>query len=217
MCGRAVMSSGAEMADAVGAVVVDDEVEALAPSYNVAPTRHVITVAPVHGVRRASVARWGLPRSGRGVTINARDDRLRANPVWRRLCRAGRVVVPLSGFYEWSGPRGQRQAWYFRRADRRPLLLAGLCERSAEPRAVVVTTSASSDVSEIHDRMPAILEPDVVEAWLESVVDAVDLLRPADAGVLVRVAVSSAVNDSRSDGPELIEPVRPRPQQAELF
>ncbi len=211
------MMSGAELIAALEFEEFDEAALQLAASFNVAPTDPVLVVTSHGGRLRATTARWGIPRRDGGLSINARDDKLGSNPTWRRLLRADRVLIPFGGFYEWSGPRGSKQPWLFRRKDRRPMLIAAL--RDPESGAVVVTTGPSGDVREVHDRMPVILELDSARAWLEAtrLDEALATLQPAAEGLLGRIAVSNAVNDAANDGPELAEPVRPRPQQTELF
>ncbi|MEM7152032.1 MAG: SOS response-associated peptidase [Myxococcota bacterium] len=221
MCGRGVRPDGAELVEMLEAELVDEEVAALPARYNLAPTDPVGVLRrdPQRG-RQLSVARWGVPRRRGGIAINARDDRLRSG-LWAPLLRRSRAVVPLLGFYEWEKP--QRQPWYFRRGDGSLLLLAGLVSTDDDGlHTTIVTTDPSSDIGGIHDRMPAVLEPDCVEPWLmgEDLDMLTSLVQPAVAGTLVRHPVSKAVGNVRNDGPQLIEAVeatRPPPTQTSLF
>jgi len=215
MCGRGVRPDGAELAAAIEAEQVDDDLLALPVRYNLAPT-DPLGVLWCHSERnRLSVARWGVPRRGGGVAINARDNHLRGG-TWARLLRACRAVVPLRGFYEWE--RTSRQPWYLRRRDGALLLLAGLLlDEPAGRHAAIVTTDPSKDVEGIHDRMPAILEPSMVAPWLQGGDTAMllGLLRPAVEGTLLRHPVSRAVGNVRNDRPDLVRAVTL--EQAELF
>jgi putative SOS response-associated peptidase YedK len=85
--------------------------------------------------------------------------------------------------------------------------------------ATIITTDAVGPLAEIHDRMPLSIGAADVDRWLDP--DA-----PADIGLLRghgdldRIAireVSTLVNNARNNGPELIAPVEPKPEQAELF
>lgn len=217
MCGRGVRPDGVELAETIAADLVDAEVRALPARYNLAPTEPVVVLRRDDAGRHLLVARWGVPRHGGGIAINARDDRLRG-PMWRTMLSRGRAVVPLRGFYEWQGP--QRQPWYLHRGDGQLLLLAGLVLADAQGQhAAIVTTDPSEDMAGIHDRMPAVLEPDMVEPWLRGGDPAMllALLGPAPTGTLHRRAVSKRVNNVRNDGPELLDPVTPIATQGELF
>jgi putative SOS response-associated peptidase YedK len=105
-------------------------------------------------------------------------------------------VIPADGFYEWSGPKHQRlPIWYH--ASSGILPLAGLFTERIDPttgevvvRFVILTCAANDLVAAVHDRMPAILEPDAIDPWLSGRGDAIealrDRLRPAPEDRLVR-------------------------------
>ena len=70
----------------------------------------------------------------------------------------------------------------------------------------VITTDASSDVAELHDRMPVILEPADWPLWLgEAPGDPASLLHPA--GTLRVWPVDRRVNSPRNNRPELLKPL----------
>jgi putative SOS response-associated peptidase YedK len=75
----------------------------------------------------------------------------------------------------------------------------------------IITTSANELVRDVHDRMPVILPPEDWEEWLgphELAPDHLErLLAPAPSGVLVSYKVADLVSNSRSEGPELAEPL----------
>lgn len=133
-----------------------------------------------------------------------------------------------------DGPGGRaKQPMYIHRRDGDRLAFAGLWElwtpkggpapaadgaapgEGAEPlrTCTVVTGPPNEVVAPIHDRMPVMLPPDAWDVWLDPSVDDADLLRsllvPAPAGLLVADPVSTAVNNVRNKGPELIERVAP--------
>src|SRR5690606_23519937 len=203
MCGRGTQDSGAEVAERIHADLVDGDVYGIAARPNLAPTDPIVVLRRDAGKRRLFVARWGMHRAHGRPTINARDDKL-ATPAWRGLTRQGRVVVPLRGFYELD--KTTRQPGWFTRTDAAPLLLAGLLAPSSEPRVVIVTTAGSEDIADLHDRMPAVLEPGMVDAWLSDEVPAEVLVHPAPAGTL-----------RREPGAERIASAKPASRQGSLF
>jgi hypothetical protein len=75
---------------------------------------------------------------------------------------------------------------------------------------VIVTVDASSEVSFIHDRMPAILSDQDVERWLDdstTVSEAVSLLRPY-ARKLLFYPVCSSVGRVGASSADMIEPLK---------
>jgi len=207
----------------------------LAPSYNVAPTNDVYgVVVGADGVRRVDVFHWGLvPVWAKDVKIgskliNARSESLAEKPAFRTAFRRKRCIVPMDGFYEWKvvpglvGPRGKpaKQPMYVHRLDGEPLAVAGLWELwrdRADPEGpwlhscAVVTTGANATMAPVHDRMPAVLAPSTWSTWLDAGNDDLaslgELLVPAPEHLLTMHPVSSAVNNVRSKGPELVEAV----------
>jgi len=112
--------------------------------------------------------------------------------------------VPASGFYEWTGAPRHRIP-HALRVEGEPLVaFAGLWERwlDVEGRALetftILTTAANERVARLHDRMPAILAPREVEAWIAGTPqEAARLLQPYPADVMSEHSVSRSLNDSR--------------------
>ncbi|CAG0930597.1 hypothetical protein PLCT1_01425 [Planctomycetaceae bacterium] len=113
--------------------------------------------------------RWGFVRkeSRPPLIINARTDSF--GRYWREAATQRRCTVFASGFYEWKdNALGAKEVYAFTRAQQGPLWLAGLYEMHPEHGLCVsvVTTRAAGLMSVYHDRMPAILDAQDVEAWL---------------------------------------------------
>jgi putative SOS response-associated peptidase YedK len=76
-----------------------------------------------------------------------------------------------------------------------------------------ITTTATDDFGRIHDRMPMAVTRDHWTDWLDPRnhdADQVWALRaPPLGGSLEMYAISTAVNNVRNNGPELLEPLRP--------
>jgi putative SOS response-associated peptidase YedK len=175
--------------------------------------------------------RWGLvPHWAKDVRmgnkmINARAETLSTAPAYRSAFAAHRCLIVVDGFYEWQVPDRsepkKKVPYYFHRADGRPTLFAGLYEtwwdksRSPDPdpetllrTCTIITTEAGPDMVEVHNRMPVILDEQVMGTWLAPDSRDVDtlrgLLRPAPGGTLLRHPVSTEVNSPRHDGPQLL-------------
>lgn len=223
MCGRYVSSRPpAELATVLGA---HDETAGAVPSpdFNVAPTKPV-PAALVRGEHRKLVAlRWGLvpswakdPRIGSRL-INARVETVADKPAFRAAFRRRRCLLPADGYYEWQagdGPKAPKQPYFLHPADGSLLVMAGLYEiwQDAEGRPLwtttVLTTEASDELGRIHDRTPLVLPPEAWDAWLDPAADDPrGLLVPALQGSLRALPVSTAVNNVRNNGAELIQPV----------
>jgi putative SOS response-associated peptidase YedK len=226
MCGRYVSTTPTDVLAAQFGVeeIVGDDLDQ--PRWNVAPTDPVLAVAESkEGVRRLGRMKWGLlpsfatDPSTAARRINARAETVATSPAFRAAFARRRCIVPADGFYEWD--KG-KQPWFIRRADGRPLAMAGVWELWRAPdgadagtgplirTCAVITTAANQLVFAVHDRMPAILDADSYDAWLDPAFDDAEtlrgLLRPAAEDLLIRHPVTSRVNNVRHDGPDLIEP-----------
>ncbi len=120
------------------------------------------------GAVRASAMRWGA-RSVSGMVINARSETAREKPMFRHSAIHRRLLLPMSGFYEWKHlPGGRRGAKYScRSASGGILYMAGLCLNTIEGvRFVVLTRDADEQISPLHDRMPLFIGNDLRDQWL---------------------------------------------------
>jgi putative SOS response-associated peptidase YedK len=102
--------------------------------------------------------KWGFQRSGLGVVNNTRSDNLNS-PMWKKAIEKRRCLIPVLSYYEWSGPKGDKQTHLFQSPNYDYLWVAGLWEESLElgPCFSMLTTEANPLVSPIHHRMPAIV------------------------------------------------------------
>jgi putative SOS response-associated peptidase YedK len=231
MCGRFTLRTPAEKW--VDLFEVDVAGRASAPRYNIAPSQDVLAVRRVpHGSGRELVAlRWGLvpawaqdPRIGNRL-VNARAESLPEKPAFRDAYQQRRCVLVADGFYEWHGRPGTRHPYYYRLGDGGVFGMAGLWERWTPRRrseqitqtapvetCTIVTTEANGLVRLVHDRMPAILDPQNFQLWMGALdlKELAGVLRPCPDDWLVSYPVGSHVNDVHNDDPICIEPIEIR-------
>ena len=230
MCGRFVATTAPQqLALLFDAVLQDPFAERAQPNYNVAPTTQILHLTAENGtgsgVRELSRAHWGLlpawskDRSRSSSMINARSETLSEKPSFRPLLRANRCVVPVDGYYEWRTVgvdptvRQPKQPYYISSPDQRPVGIAGLWTTWKDPllngevvrSCTLITTSPNQTLAAIHDRMPCILDGDDMDEWLSADDAPLHVLRSAAEDRLRVVSVSTAVNNVRNKGPQLIE------------
>jgi putative SOS response-associated peptidase YedK len=217
------------------------------PNFNVAPTTTISTVVKRHtdpedeSTRRVRLMRWGLippwvkttedgaPDNKGPLLINARSEKVTSSPAFRNSAKSKRCLVPMDGWYEWRGEKGAKTPFYMYGGDGELLYMAGLwstwrpkeAPKDAPPllSCTIITTDAAGPLAEIHDRMPLTISRADWDRWLDP--DA-----PIDEGLLrghgdldrIEIReVSRLVNSVRNNGPELIEPAEPEPEQATLL
>ncbi|WP_198538966.1 SOS response-associated peptidase [Mycolicibacterium wolinskyi] len=249
MCGRfAVTTDPALLAQKIQAIdettSASGDKDVAGANYNVAPTTTISSVVKRHtepddeSTRRVRSMRWGLippwvktaedgtPDNKGPLLINARADKVTSSPAFRNSAKNKRCLVPMDGWYEWKGQKGEKTPFYMYGADGEPLFMAGLwttwrpagAPKDAPPllSCTIITTDAAGPLADIHDRMPLTISAPDWDRWLDpdSPIDE-GLLR--GHGDLDRIAVrevSRLVNSVRNNGPELIEPAEP---EASLF
>lgn len=189
--------------------------------YNLAPTQEAVTIHRTGEGLATSMRRWGLvPSWAKDPTIgtkliNARAETVATKPSFRAALQWSRIVVPVSGFYEWAVIGGRKRAYCIKPADDGLWMLAGLSETWQGPEGpvesfTILTTEANAAMAELHDRMPVILGSGAWQAWLDPKAGAPDLqalLKPCPDAWLNAYEVGPAVGNVRNDGPELIQPV----------
>ncbi|MCB2052299.1 MAG: SOS response-associated peptidase family protein [Novosphingobium sp.] len=104
-------------------------------------------------------------------------------------------------------PKGKtKDPWYIHLPGGAPFSFAGLWahnDKLGVTSCTIITRPAEEPVSELHDRMPVILDPAVYDEWLSaetSPSDAMELLDHHLDGELQFHRVSRDVNSSRSTG-----------------
>lgn len=219
MCGRFVATS--PLSKVAETFATDSPEFALRPSWNVAPTTVVAGIVQSGSRRHLDRFVWGLmpawrTRHGAGSPlINARAETIDEKPSFRHLVPRQRCVVPMDGYYEWLTTKEAHRKipYYITRRDSSLLAVAGLWDEVDERsgglrRLCIATVAANPELAEIHDRMPAVLEGDAIAEWLDGDPEAaVDLLVPAESGVLTAVEVSTRVNAVKNNDASNIEPV----------
>jgi putative SOS response-associated peptidase YedK len=154
------------------------------------------------GGRRLVAMRWGLIPMGRtnvcgrpvlDTIVNARAETLFAKAAYAGLRRC---ILPVGGWVEWTGPPRRRTRWTIDAPGAAIIAVAAVWDRWRAPGGAevlslaTVTCAPNADVAPVHDRMPAILEPDAWPLWLgEAEGDPAAVLRPLPAG---RLRVSAA-------------------------
>jgi putative SOS response-associated peptidase YedK len=176
----------ATIAEAAGRFDAETELAATGPRE--AGPGEMLPAVVAAGGRRLVAMRWGLVPMGRvnargrpvlDTIVNARAETLFTKSAFAGL---GRCVVPIAGWYEWTGPR-RKTRWLIRASGL--VAVAAVWDRWRAPDATellslaTVTCAPTPEVAAVHDRMPAILEPAHCSGWLgEAEADPAALLRP---------------------------------------
>ena len=230
MCGRYALSASAQ--DIALQFDAENKPDAFIPAqWNISPTQPILIVNgtnPSGEKREVSKVLWGLVPSWSEDTsrasnaINARVESISDKPSFRSAFRKRRCIIPATGYFEWATELGQykpKQPFYIYNEDNSLLAMAGIYEEWISPvtrnpltSAAIITRESVGVIAPIHHRMPVLLPKDRWATWLSTdslneseVQEYLALLETPkpDAGLVFR-PVSSAVNNARNVGPELI-------------
>ena len=200
----------------------------LQPHYNIAPTMTVDVIRlDKDGKRELVPMRWGLipawwAKSLKEIpaTFNARAESVADKPMFRDAFKGQRCIIPASGFYEWTGDKGNKQPHLFTAADGSPILaFAGLWDRWRDRAAgedvlscTIIVCGANKWMETYHDRMPVILDEKDFDGWLDGSLGA-DALKCASESALREWLVSKRINRAGEgdDDPTVLEPLTPEP------
>jgi putative SOS response-associated peptidase YedK len=203
------------------------------PIHNIAPGRRDGDILAIRRSDQGNEARlmyWPLiPAFAKGMkpsfsTMNARVERLTESPIYNRLLQQRRCIIPMQGFYEWTGAKSHKQPWFVYLKSREPFALAGLWDSWRKPDGsilesfTIITLPPNDFIRPLHDRIPAILHRDEEEPWLNcsnSFEKVRGILEPFPSELMATHQTSTRMNDPRYNEPNCADPIEP--QQATLF
>ncbi|MFL4468900.1 SOS response-associated peptidase [Tateyamaria armeniaca] len=164
---------------------------------NIAPGQEIVVFDGA-----LSRMRWGIVPVGR---VNARG-----RPVMEQIINArsetvfdksafegvGRAVIPVNGWYEWTGEKRRKTAWRIAPKGGGFLYFAAITDVWTAPggmnvpQVAAVTCAPNGDVAPIHHRMGVLLERDDLTVWMGDDLDAAKaLMLPSPEG---RLEISEA-------------------------
>jgi putative SOS response-associated peptidase YedK len=223
VCGRVIQSSGPlRLAIVEGLNVNDSRMGNIRPRYNAAPSQDLLVIRQNHktGERSLDLIKWGLiphwcedPKGGR-KPINAKAESVSRLPMFRDAYAQRRCIVPVDGFFEWRAITGARpkQPYAIAMKDSSPFGLAGIWENWRNPNTgewertfAIITVRSNELITQIHDRMPAILAPQSYGRWLGLEPDPHALLITYPSELMTMWPISTRVNKPENDEPAILD------------
>ncbi len=233
MCGRYALSKLPSELIEEFEITAGATGSALPFDWNITPTRqiNVIRANQDHARELANVswgiiAPWSKDRTeavrSQSQAINARGESVHEKPTFRNAFKSRRCLIPATGYYEWAtelGRYGTKQPFYIHSAtENKTLAFAGIYDRWVDTNgeifesAAIITREAVGFLATVHHRMPTFLPPDRWDLWLSPELTDVNEVRSLmelsdPAAGLAAHPVSTLVNATRNNGPELIEEI----------
>lgn len=197
-----------------------DGADELTMSWNVKPTQSIDIAFISNGELFSTPARWWfVPHWFRGdvkewkqTTFNSRIESADSKPTFRTAWSQHRCVIPVSGYYEWTGEKGSKQPWWITaQSNAHCMWFAGLYSRlgSGLHTCTIITRSALPQISHIHARTPIILNQSELSDWMNGSISTIEAQNALGTGWEGRMQYHAIKPFGRDDdGAELIDEVQ---------
>jgi putative SOS response-associated peptidase YedK len=192
------------------------------PRYNAAPSQDIPVVLNPD-TRNVEMLCWGLIPSWAKDNkigfrmINARSETIQEKPSFRSAFRRRRCLVLADGFYEWQKQSGKapKVPYFFQLKDGAPFAFAGIWETWKPPEGAavrscsIITCEPNELVGEVHNRMPVILDSEMLWSWLadKAAGELQAMLAPYPTEKMRAYPVGLTVNNPRIDTAECVRPL----------
>lgn len=224
MCGRfTITATKAEMDDYLRNYfsITNFNIDDYTPRYNASPTQNILSIISDGYNYRAGFLKWGfVPEYAKDMkffSINSRAETIDEKPTFKKAFLTKRCIIPVDSFYEWKKKGTKKTPLRILMKDEKIFALAGIWNTTIINDTKIhtfsiVTSKANDLMANIHDRMPVILDHDKIPLWLDPTNRDPNLLKsllvPYDDNKMTFYEVSSEVNSSRIDKPDLINKIK---------
>lgn len=145
---------------------LEDVSERIQPKFNLSPGMKVNTVVKNGGKYELKPMLWGFSdihgKPLPSLIFNSRIETLTGNSHLGQYLIRRRCVIPVTGFYEWSG----KQPYFAKMTDNDIFWIAGVYTHENDIfKCSVATTESKGDLRKIHHRMPVILNDGTISIW----------------------------------------------------
>ena len=180
MCGRYQFTTGSDDMSAAIVDMLDQRYPGEYKTGEIFPGDAAPAVISDGGRIVAVPAIFGFPgyQDGR-LLINARSETAAQKPTFSESLRERRIVLPASGFFEWS--RDEKKTKYlFTVGGENLIYLCGVYKIiDGKHRFAILTRDANASMIETHDRMPIIIGREAVRPYLTEYDKAIELISAA--------------------------------------
>lgn len=163
------------------------------------------------------VPAWSKDGKTQAGWANSRSETIHESRMFRPLIAKRRGIVPVTGFYEFKkDAQGKSHAYLVTVEGQAVFPLAAIWQEATEkgpglPTFSIITMAPNALIGQLHDRMPVVLRPDRLDAWLDP--DEQDplamqaILAPVPETEMAYQPMAAYVNRAGNDDPEQIIPV----------
>ena len=203
MCGRYTITTPSEQ---IAKYFKAKLPHGLIPLRNNAAPSQMLPVILEDDPNQILMAHWGYPVKFGDVDkelINVRAESIETKPFFKNAVKKHRCIVLADGFYEWKKEPGKNQPYKIT-INHSPIAFAGIFKWQQKkmtdemlPFFAIITVPPNEFMSNIHNRMPAILDENNEKQWLEANPNN-SLLRPF-VGIMAAKKVSTLLNSAKNE------------------
>ena len=184
-------------------------------NFNIVPTSEV----PIVIDNEIVTAKWGFyptwlkEMKDSKPLINARIETVLEKKTFKTPFEKRRCIVLMSGWYEWNKEAEAKIPYAFYKQDYKPIQVAGIYSQRSDKslEVCILTTSAWAELKNIHERMPVVLNDELINYWNDSDIDIIHLLQKLNTKTesikfhRVDIAVNNPKNNNENLYKEYIE------------
>ena len=224
MCGRFIVSyTYNELLEFLSSSfdIFDFDPNVDVPNFNVTPGSDVLSIISDGEQYRVGTFKWGfIPYFAKDVKsaykmINSRVEGIESRAAFKDSFVNKRCIVLADGYYEWKKDGKQKTPFLFQKNNKEIFFFPGIWSKyNTQDSDVIFSTSiitkkANNLMTEIHPRMPIILDEETAKKWLDPVLkEPQKLLAILDADSneeMFKMRVSEYVNKVGNNSKKCIE------------
>lgn len=215
MCGRFALSAKTKQIEKL-VPGLKSEID-FKPRYNIAPSQNILSVlntksTSIQYIKWGLIPFWSKDEKIGSKLINARIETLQEKPAFRNSLKSKRCIIFADGFFEWDKNTSTKKIPYFiRLKSQEPFAFAGLwdswkdSDNNVINSCTIITTQSNELMKNIHNRMPVILQNELIPNWLSNDYFDLELIEelkePYSSEKMEMYMVSSIVNSPMNDNP----------------
>lgn len=212
MCGRlfCLFNSRKELIESVqkelGIEVNSADFEYSGPRYNISPSTSIPVILPNCNLKQLN---WGF-KAGKIFIINARNEEIEEKVSFKNLIDRERCVVICSGYYEWHCERDKTKSPFSFIPEGKTICFLAALRNPKNDSIVLVTREAIPSIHHIHNRMPVVMENDLVSKWMDPKYNYNQLKSDIINNNLKikSTALAKHVNSITNTGPECLQSIK---------
>ena len=210
MCGRYVITKPVkkckDVVQLVKAVENNDNYNA-SPQEKLPLIKTDVDITVLENLTWGLIPLWAKNKLDFRPLINARLETLGEKKSFKELIKKQRCLIIADGYYEWKREGIKKIPHYFYRVDKKTIFFAGLFQNNGTKQFTIVTKTAEKNISVIHHRQPIIINKNDINEYLNLDNNGIDFLNSYKAPEINCHPVSTDVNKTVNNRPDLVNPV----------